>query len=752
MRRDKFLTALLMTSCVLSVTLACSNQAYAAYTKEQEAEIALWNDYVKDYANDAFGYVSRANINLAAQEYDKAIADYDTALKIDKYNTDAYVRRGNAKYHLKNYDGAIKDYSVALEINPALADARFNVGRVYYDLQDFPKAIENMNMAVGLNPTNPLYQFELARAEYKSGLYQQAMTNFEKATDLDAKFYDAYYGAGLVALNIGQYEVAVDKFGKVLESGKTYSNVNYYKGVAEYQLGKYSDAINDLEIAIKNSPKDSLAYNYRGKCYEILGKKSEAKQDYKVAKSLGLADVGLTDAEKKSLKSLAQKDVKSDAPKVVEEKSTVVATSSPAPQQVREVQERTVYTPARELTEEEIIAQRVMTRSPNYLKPEEKTILDDATNRRLAEEMIALGDTYSAVAMYDNLVENDPVNSANYVERANLKLGLSDNDGAIRDAELAKRVSRNATDANYIEAQAFENKGLDALAYQSYVRTLRDEPKNPEYQIAFAKAALKVGRFDEADEVMSVLLDSNEVDYPEAYLIRANARYGIKEYYSAVADYTKYLKFEPKSSDAYFRRGVAKAALTRYEDAVKDYNMAVKYDRKNIQYRQARANANMRIKKFNKVSSDYKKILSLKGKNSDVEDIRRIALTEAMAGHKREAIVYYDLLLQKDEYNVNAFMERAKLRQEVGLLYDSINDYSAVLRIDVNRAEAYRERGLLYVTTRAFRRAVDDLNVAVKYYPHDAKVLYNRAVAKQAMGDKEGAIRDFDAVKRMEDL
>ena len=156
MKKDRFLASLVITSCLFSVSLF-AQPAYSAYTLDQESEIALWSDYIKDYANDAFGYVSRANIHYAAGEYANAIIDYDAALNIDKNNTDAYVKRANAKYQLNKLEEALNDYVAALEINPSLPEARFNVGRILYDAQDYNRAVEQMRVAVQLVQDVPVY-------------------------------------------------------------------------------------------------------------------------------------------------------------------------------------------------------------------------------------------------------------------------------------------------------------------------------------------------------------------------------------------------------------------------------------------------------------------------------------------------------------------------------------------------------------------------------------------------------------------
>ena len=88
----------------------------------------------------------------------------------------------------------------------------------------------------------------------------------------------------------------------------------------------------------------------------------------------------------------------------------------------------------------------------------------------------------------------------------------------------------------------------------------------------------------------------------------------------------------------------------------------------------------------------------------------------------------------------------------MGRHYDSINDYTTVLRLNPDQKVVYKERGLLLVDTKAYRKSILDLNEAVKFEPNNGKLYYYRALAKQATGDKDGAMLDFDMAKRFEHL
>lgn len=737
MKKDKFLAALVMTSCLFSLT-AMAPQAIAQYSLEQEAEITLWTDYIKDYANDVFGYLNRANIHLDAKEYVNAIADYDAALKIDQYNTDAYVKRGNAKFQMNDMEGALKDYAVALEINPKLPEARFNVGRVFYRTQDFVKAVQNMRAGIELDKTKPEYYFEIARAEYRAGAYKEAYTDFVSAINLNNEYIDSYYGAGLAAMNLSLYQQAVVAFSKVIESGQNYENAHYYKGVALYQLGQYELAIKDFDSAVQENAEDGMLYNYRGKAKEMLGEKSAAKKDYKLAKSFGVAKVGLSDEEKNLKINDAEKVVQNVQQASEEVQNTVTQNV----EQVAENVEKTV-------DNVEETASQVL-EYPHT--PEEMEILEEEMYKRLAAEKIASGDIYSAVAMYDEVVQNDPTNSTNYIERANLKLEGADYDGAIRDAEMALRVGSDKDDAMFIQGKAYAGKGNMILAYRALVMALRENPDDNAIRYEFAKVANSVGRFAEANEVLSLLMSDESVNYSDLSLLRGKARYQLSEFYSSISDLTNYLGVEPKSADAYFYRAMSKNALKNYEEAITDFTMALKYDKKNTDYLQFRARAYLALGKYAKASNDYKKIVSIKGDDATTDDHVRIAAIETHIGNMDEALIYFDSLIQKDDLNSNVFYERAKVYEKMGRLYDAINDYTRSLALDPDKVEIYGERGVILVTTKAYRKGILDLNEAIKLEPNNSKYYFYRAVAKESSGDHDGAAKDYAAAKQYENL
>ncbi len=68
-------------------------------------------------------YFDRAEEHRNKGDYDRAIADYTEAIRLNPQLANAYANRGNSYYYKKDYDRAIADYEAALRIDPNTQNA-----------------------------------------------------------------------------------------------------------------------------------------------------------------------------------------------------------------------------------------------------------------------------------------------------------------------------------------------------------------------------------------------------------------------------------------------------------------------------------------------------------------------------------------------------------------------------------------------------------------------------------------------------
>jgi tetratricopeptide (TPR) repeat protein len=149
------------------------NKALADYTKAIKLN--------KEYANP---YNNRGNLYLKLKDYDKALADYNQAIKLNPNLADPYNGRGTVYATLKEYDKALADFSKAIELNPNLADPYNGRGIVYQELKEYDKALADYNQAIVLNPNNEIYYYNRFAFYKKRKEYENALKDFEEIKKL----------------------------------------------------------------------------------------------------------------------------------------------------------------------------------------------------------------------------------------------------------------------------------------------------------------------------------------------------------------------------------------------------------------------------------------------------------------------------------------------------------------------------------------------------------------------------------------
>ena len=70
------------------------------------------------------------------------------------------------------------------------------------------------------------------------------------------------------------------------------------------------------------------------------------------------------------------------------------------------------------------------------------------------------------------------------------------------------------------------------------------------------------------------------------------------------------------------------------------------------------------------------------------------------------------------------------------ILYLASHGFDRAIMLDPSLPDLFANRGLAYVKTGQYARAIADLDKAIASNPRDAYSLFNRGVAKQQSGDK----------------
>jgi tetratricopeptide (TPR) repeat protein len=101
--------------------------------------------------NHAEYYAVRGFFNLEDGEDDLAQADFETALRRDKYEMLAHYGMGMLAYKraqksgdADQWDAALNHFTIALRIDPQRAETLYYLALVYYHRRDYPNAVQYM--------------------------------------------------------------------------------------------------------------------------------------------------------------------------------------------------------------------------------------------------------------------------------------------------------------------------------------------------------------------------------------------------------------------------------------------------------------------------------------------------------------------------------------------------------------------------------------------------------------------------------
>ena len=204
---------------------------------------------------DAAGYNKRGIGWAEKRDYDRAITDYNEALRLNPQYQFAYYNRGIAWRNKGDYDRAIADYNEAVRLNPKDADAYNNRGYAWSSKRDYDRAIADYNEALRLNPKDAKAYNNRGFAWSSKRDYDHAIADYNEALRLDPQYAFAYYNRGNAWRNKRDYDRAIADYSETLRINPRHALAYYNRGLARDNKSEYDRAIADYNEALRINPK-----------------------------------------------------------------------------------------------------------------------------------------------------------------------------------------------------------------------------------------------------------------------------------------------------------------------------------------------------------------------------------------------------------------------------------------------------------------------------------------------------------------
>jgi tetratricopeptide (TPR) repeat protein len=151
------------------------------------------------------------------RDYDRAIRDYDEAIRLDRNNVAAYLNRGSAYNSKRDHDGAIRDYAEAIRLQPGNVTALNGRGFAYKQKGDLDRAIHDLDEAIRLNPNFAARPYSNRGDAWRlKGDAGRAIADLDEAIRRDPQSVPAHASRGLAYEQLGDKNRAIQDFKSVL--------------------------------------------------------------------------------------------------------------------------------------------------------------------------------------------------------------------------------------------------------------------------------------------------------------------------------------------------------------------------------------------------------------------------------------------------------------------------------------------------------------------------------------------------------
>jgi tetratricopeptide (TPR) repeat protein len=204
-------------------------------------------------------YNNRGSAYNGKRDYDRAIQDYNEAIRLNPSYSYTYRERGLAYNGKRDYDRAIQDYNEAIRLNPSDASAYSDRGLAYEMKDDYDRAIQDLDAAIHLNPNLASAYENRGNAYEIKDDYDRAIPDFNEAIRLDPSDTSAYYDRGVAYYDRGDYDRAIQDYNEVIRLQPKVGYAVYMRGYAYLLRSNRTAAIADFEDVISRAPSSRTA-------------------------------------------------------------------------------------------------------------------------------------------------------------------------------------------------------------------------------------------------------------------------------------------------------------------------------------------------------------------------------------------------------------------------------------------------------------------------------------------------------------
>jgi len=292
-------------------------------------------------------------------------------------------------------------------------------------------------------------------------------------------------------------------------------------------------------------------------------------------------------------------------------------------------------------------------------------------------EMFPGGDVKRSRQMLDKAVivfkEDNEKLSAALVLLARLE---TDSQKKMEVLDRAIKLDPSNTDAWQSRALVQLRGGKFEQAVQDLEALLKKDKDNYLAMLALAEAMANLKKTDEAIELAGRAIKL-EPEVPQAYELRARIHVLTSAMDLALADVNQALHLQPGSYTSLLLRARLYQTQEKFDEALKDVETALKVRPKTISALFLKSTIYEAQRKFVRAAATMRQVVVLQPDNEQARLM--LGMYYSMASKIKEALIEFDLILEKNKGNTAALYWRADTRLNIGDHQGARKDYERVL-------------------------------------------------------------------------
>lgn len=200
-------------------------------------------------------FLNRANAWYYKGEFDRAIADYDEAIRIDPNFAEAYLNRGLPWAEKGEFDRTIADCNAAIRLNPRYANAYRNRANAWVAKGQYDSAIADYNETIRLRPNDSTPYALRGQTWRQKGDLDRALADQSRAIALDPKSAVSYVFRGDTFRYKGEFSRAIADYEQALRNSEGYIPALTALGLTYQRLGDLTKARVNFELALASDSR-----------------------------------------------------------------------------------------------------------------------------------------------------------------------------------------------------------------------------------------------------------------------------------------------------------------------------------------------------------------------------------------------------------------------------------------------------------------------------------------------------------------